>query len=80
MTADERELMGQHGAFLEDLLQKGLIVAHGPVIDSTGGFGLSLYEVDDDRDMKATTSEDPAVKGGVGHYEIWPMLHLKTRG
>lgn len=80
MTAHESELMKQHGAFLNDLLEKGVVVAHGPVLDPAGGFGLSLYQVDDDQDMKALTSADPIVKGGVGHYEIHPMRHLRTRG
>ena len=30
MTADEKAWMKQHGAFLDDLLEKGQIVAHGP--------------------------------------------------
>ncbi|MER8644000.1 MULTISPECIES: hypothetical protein [unclassified Mesorhizobium] len=30
MTTDEEEWMKQHGAFLDDLLEKRLIVAHGP--------------------------------------------------
>ena len=79
MTAHEIVLMKQHGDFLNELLVKGIIVAHGPVIDPAGGYGLSLYKVSDDQDMKAMTSSDPIVKNGVGHYEIYPMLHLRTR-
>ncbi|MER9597018.1 MULTISPECIES: hypothetical protein [unclassified Mesorhizobium] len=52
MSADEGELMKQHGAFLDRLLGKGTIVAHGPVLDPAGGYGLSLYQVDDDQDMR----------------------------
>ena len=33
MTADEKTWMKQHGAFLDDLLDKGQVVAHGPVMD-----------------------------------------------
>jgi uncharacterized protein YciI len=80
MTARESDLMKQHGAFLNDLLEKGAVVAHGPVLDPAGGYGLSLYQVDDDQDIEAMTSADPIVKAGVGHYEIHPMLHLRMRG
>jgi uncharacterized protein YciI len=80
MTAAEGELMKQHGAFLNDLLDKGTVVAHGPVLDPAGGYGLSLYRIDDDQDVEAMTSADPIVKGGAGHYEIHPMLHLRARG
>jgi uncharacterized protein YciI len=80
MTADEKDWMKQHGAFLDDLLNKGLIVAHGPVIDPSGGYGVSLYQIPDDQDIAAFTSKDPVVKNGAGHYEHHPMLHLKARG
>jgi uncharacterized protein YciI len=80
MTEEERAWMGQHGAFLDDLLEQGVVVAHGPVIDPAGGYGVSLYQIDDDRDIAALTARDPIVRNGVGHYEHFPMLHLKVRG
>ncbi|WP_150294727.1 YciI family protein [Pseudomonas extremaustralis] len=79
MSADEQEWMKQHGLYLNDLLKKGLIVAHGPVIDETGGYGVSLYQISNDQDVAELTSQDPIVKNGVGHYEHYTMLHLKTR-
>lgn len=80
MSADERDWMNQHGAYLNDLLDKGMIVAHGPVIDETGGYGVSLFQIGDDQDISALTSEDPIVKNGVGHYLHYTMLNLKARG
>lgn len=80
MTADEKAWMKQHGAFLDDLLEKGLVVAHGPVIDPAGGYGVSLFRIPDDLDIAEITSQDPLVKNGAGHYQHHPMLHLKVRG
>lgn len=79
MTDDERKWMGQHGAYLDDLLAKGKIVAHGPVIDPNGGYGVSLYRIEDDEDIEALTAQDPIVKNGVGDYEHFSMLHLHAR-
>ena len=45
-----------------------------------GGYGVSLYQIADDQDIEAVTSEDPIVKNGAGHYEHYPMLHPKARG
>ena len=59
--------------------RRGLIVAHGPVMDPSGGYGLALYQISDDQDIATITSEDPIVKNGAGHYEHYPMLHLKSR-
>jgi uncharacterized protein YciI len=80
MTDEEKAWMAQHGAFLDDLLNKGQVVAHGPVMDPEGGYGVSLYQIADDQDITVITSEDPIVKNGAGHYEHYPMLHLKARG
>ena len=51
MTAEESKWMKQHGDFLNNLLDKGLIVAHGPVMDPSGGYGVSLYQIADDQDI-----------------------------
>ena len=59
MTADEGKWMKEHGAFLDDLLEKGLVVAHGPVMDPSGGYGVSLYQIADDQDIAKITSETP---------------------
>ncbi|MCF9021706.1 MULTISPECIES: YciI family protein [Pseudomonas syringae group] len=80
MTDIERALMAQHGAYLNELLDKDVIVAHGPVMDEQGGYGVSLYQIDDDQEVDDFTSHDPLVRQGVGHYEHYPMLHLKARG
>ncbi|MEN4591187.1 YciI family protein [Pantoea agglomerans] len=79
MSDDEKVWMTQHGAFLDDLLEKGIIVAHGPVMDGEDGYGVSLYRIADDQDIAAFTSQDPIVKNGTGHYEHYPMPHLAVR-
>ncbi|HEX8406355.1 MAG TPA: YciI family protein [Duganella sp.] len=78
MSADEKEWMRQHGVYLNQLLDQGLIVAHGPVMDPAGGYGVSLYQIGDDVDIAALTSRDPIVHNGVGHYEHHPMLQLRS--
>lgn len=80
MTAEEKQLMQQHGAYLDKLLAEGHIVAHGPVMDPAGGYGVSLFQIADDQDIAALTAQDPIARAGVGHYEHHPMMHLKSRG
>ena len=79
MSIDEQEWMRQHGNYLNKLLDHGVIAAHGPVMDPAGGYGVSLFQIQDNQDITAFTSEDPIIKNGVGHYEHHPMPHLKTR-
>lgn len=80
MSAEEHAWMQQHAAYLDDLLDQGVIVAHGPVMDPAGGYGVSLYQIADDADIAAYTSQDPVVRNGAGHYEHFAMLHLRSRG
>lgn len=74
MTTQEKNWMGQHGAYLDTLLGEGKIVAHGPVLDPSGGYGVSLYQITDDEEIETLTSNDPIVKNGAGRYEHHPML------
>lgn len=80
LTDQERAWMGQHGVFLDDLTARGIVVAHGPVMDPNGGYGVSLWQIAEGQNIAALTAEDPIIKNGVGHYEHFPMLHLKSRG
>lgn len=80
MSAQEREWMGQHGAYLDENTARGAVVAHGPVMDPDGGYGVSLWQIEDGQDIAALTAQDSIIRNGVGHYEHFPMLHLKSRG
>lgn len=80
MSPDEQQWMQQHGAYLDALLEQGLIVAYGPVLDPAGAYGVSLFRIGDDQDIAALTSLDPLIVHGVCHYEHHPMLHVKVRG
>lgn len=79
LSDEERSLMKRHADYMNDLLAKGVIVAHGPVMDPAGGYGVSLYQIADDQQIADFTSEDPVVRNGVGHYEHFPMLSLNAR-
>ncbi|KRA75419.1 hypothetical protein ASD89_08210 [Caulobacter sp. Root656] len=80
MSADEAGWIKQHGAYMNELLDQGVIVAHGPVLDPAGGYGVSLYQIGDEQDITAFTAQDPIIKNGVGHYEHHPMPSLRSRG
>lgn len=71
--------MTQHGAYLNTLMAQGRVVAHGPVIDAQGGYGMSLFQIEDDEDIALLTGQDPIVLNGLGHYEHYAMPHLKFR-
>lgn len=59
-----------HRKYLGDLVQKGIILANGPVkrIDDPRSRGMSLYLVPPD-EARAFAHEDPAVKAG--WFDVW---------
>ena len=79
ITDEEKALCQQHGDGQTELRKTGQIVAHGPVVDPAGPYGVALWEVEDAADIAALTAEDPIVKAGGGHYEPFPMMQLRTR-
>lgn len=83
MTPEDKRLMKAHGEFLQAMLEQGGVVAHGPVADPAGGWGMSLFQMADDEsadDVRAIVAEDPMIKANIGaRYEVLPMLQLRMR-
>ena len=80
MTPEEGRLFKEHGAYLQGLLERNKVVAHGPVMDPAGGFGLSLFGLEDGEDIDSLTAGDPMIKANVGaRYEAYPMMGLRSR-
>ena len=74
MTDDEREIMGRHAAYWQPLLDARRMVVFGPVLDSTGSWGLGVVEADDEDEIRAFAAGDPAVTTGTAHIEMGKML------
>ena len=80
MTADEAKLLKAHGSYLQGLLGQGKVLAHGPVVEPGGGFGLSLFDVEDEDELSQLTAQDPMIlAGGGARYETFPMIQLRYR-
>lgn len=79
ITEQEKALFQVHGDWQAELRAQGLIVAHGPVVDPAGSYGVALWEIADDASIEALTAQDPIVSAGVGRYEHFPMMGLRVR-
>jgi uncharacterized protein YciI len=79
-TDTERDLLQQHSDWLNAMMADGLIVAHGPVMDPAGSYGVALWRIADDQILAAVLAQDPIVRAGVGHYEQFSMMHVSARG
>ena len=74
MTDEEREIMGRHAAYWQPLVESGQMVVFGPVLDSTGSWGLGVVEADDEDELRKFAAGDPVVTTGTATIEMGKML------
>ena len=71
MTAEERAIMMQHVAYWSNLMNKGMVIVFGPVMDPKEVYGVGVVEVETEEQLKELIENDPAT--GINHYEYYPM-------
>ncbi len=69
-----RKVIPEHIAYLEDLHQRGVLIAAGPFRDGRGG--MILIETVDEAAAENIAREDPFVRQGVERYTLrsWEVL------
>src|SRR4028119_805282 len=65
MTDEEREIMGRHAAYWQPFIDSGQMVIFGPVLDSTGSWGLGVVAAADEAELRAGASS-PGIVGPRG--------------
>jgi uncharacterized protein len=74
MTDEEREIMGRHAVYWRPYIEAGRMVVFGPVLDSTGSWGLGVVETDDEEEIHRFAAGDPVVVTGTAEMEVGKML------
>jgi uncharacterized protein YciI len=76
MTGEERAVMERHAAYWQSFIDSGQMVIFGPVLDTTGSWGLGVVEVEDEDEdeLRAFAAGDPAVTTATAQIEIGKML------
>jgi len=74
MSDEERQIMVRHAEHWRPLIESGQMVIFGPVLDSSGSWGLGVVEADDEQSLRAFAADDPVVTTGTGTVEIGKML------
>ncbi|HEY3250925.1 MAG TPA: YciI family protein [Ignavibacteria bacterium] len=70
MTEEEAGIMSKHFVYLQDLMSKGKLVLAGP--ETSGKFGIAIFEAENLEHAKELTANDPAVNSGIVTAEIYP--------
>lgn len=71
MTDDEKATMMAHVAYWNSLLEKGIAIVFGPVMDPKGPHGAGVVSVESEEHLQQVIAEDPA--NGLNSYEFYPM-------
>lgn len=74
MTDQEREIMGRHAAYWRPFIDSGQMLVFGPVLDTTGSWGLGVIDTEDEDELRTFAAADPVVTTGTGTIEIGKML------
>lgn len=72
-TAQEREIVSRHFAYLKDLTEKGVMILMGRTQNNDENtFGISIFEAEDESAARRIMENDPAVLGGVMTAILYP--------
>jgi uncharacterized protein len=80
ITGEEKRLMEQHSRYFDEHFAAGRLLLYGPVMASSGAFGLAVLEVETEAEAWQFGGGDPSVRAGLNTFEIWPMRVSGARG
>ena len=73
-TDQEKETVGKHFAYLQDLTEKGTIILVGRTqVNDARTLGLCVYRAETEEDAHAIMVNDPAIVAGVMSGELFPF-------
>jgi uncharacterized protein YciI len=73
MNVEERAIMDRHAEYWARLVEQVGVVVYGPVIDSTGSWGLAVVRAGSLDDVRALAEADPAVSSGMSTFDLGTM-------
>ena len=80
MTDEEGAVMAEHAAYWSGHLDKGAVVAFGPVAEPTGFWGMAVLETESRDDAERLAAGDPAITSGtMERFEIHPIQDAVVR-
>ncbi|WP_281225971.1 YciI family protein [Flavobacterium aquiphilum] len=78
MSEEELAIMQDHIAYWMDLMNKGKVLAFGPVLDPKEVYGLGIVEVDSEEEVQEFIANDPAGKINKYEYHLMNAVVPKT--
>jgi uncharacterized protein len=73
MNENEKRLMEEHALYFQEQFEVGKLLIYGPVMATSGAFGLAVLEVDNEDEARLFGEADPSVRAGLNRFEICSM-------
>jgi uncharacterized protein len=73
MTDEEKRLMQEHVRYTQEHFAAGKVLIFGPVMATSGPFGMAVFEVNDEAEARRIIENDPTVRAGLNTFELYPM-------
>jgi uncharacterized protein len=73
ITPEEKLLMQEHGRYTRESFDAGKILIYGPVMAQGGAFGMAVFEVAEESEVREVLENDPTVLAGMNKFGIHPM-------
>jgi uncharacterized protein len=85
LTDAERAIMDRHAAHWRPYLDRGDMVAFGPVLTDEGSsdrdsYGLAVVDTDDEQALRDFAAQDPVVTTGTAAFEFGRLAAGTVRG
>jgi len=80
ITDEESRLMEAHARYFDEHFAAGRLLLYGPVMATSGAFGLAVLEVESEAEARRFGEGDPSVRAGLNRFEIYPMRVSAARG
>ncbi len=80
LTEAEREIMNSHAAHWRPYLERGDMVAFGPVLTEEDSYGLAVVDTDDEQALREFVAQDPVVTSGTASFEFGRFAAGHVRG
>lgn len=74
MSETEARLMREHILYWKALVEKGICLVFGPVLDPEGVYGVAIVGLEDETALEEIEMNDPTVKAGINRFESFPMV------
>ena len=65
--------MQEHVRYTQEKFAAGKVLLYGPVMATTGAFGMAVFAAADEAEVREVLENDPTVRSGLNTFEVYPM-------